>query len=106
MSLSWNVAPTQSVRVVLERTPRATPDTTPRDTASVRQLRTARWGPVPSWAKDPTIGNKLINARSETVTEKPSFTAAAARRRCIVPADGYFEWEKRDGAKVPHYLHP
>jgi putative SOS response-associated peptidase YedK len=106
VSPSWNVAPTQSVRVVLERTPRETTDHTPSDTAPVRQLRTARWGLVPSWAKDPKIGNKLINARSETITEKPSFTAAAARRRCIVPADGYFEWEKRDGAKVPHYLHP
>jgi putative SOS response-associated peptidase YedK len=98
---SWNVAPTQQVRTVLERTPRETPDAAP-----VRQLRTARWGLVPSWAKDPKIGNKLINARSETITDKPSFKAAAARRRCIVPADGYFEWEKRDGAKVPHFLHP
>jgi putative SOS response-associated peptidase YedK len=106
VSPSWNVAPTQSVRVVLERTPRETTDHTPSDTAPVRQLRTARWGLVPSWAKDPKIGNKLINVRSETITEKPSFKAAAARRRCIVPADGYFEWEKRDGAKVPHYLHP
>lgn len=98
---SWNVAPTQSVRVVLERTPRDTDAAEP-----MRQLRTVRWGLVPSWAKDPKIGNKLINARSETITEKPAFKAAAARRRCLVPADGYFEWEKRDGTKVPHYLHP
>jgi len=101
LSPSWNVAPTQDVRAVLERTPREIPDVDP-----VRQLRTVRWGLVPSWAKDLKIGNKLINARSETILEKPSFKAAAARRRCIVPADGYFEWEKRDGTKVPHFLHP
>jgi putative SOS response-associated peptidase YedK len=51
------------------------------------------------------IGSRLINARSETITEKPSFKKAASRRRCIVPADGYYEWEKRDGAKVPYFLH-
>jgi len=62
-------------------------------------------GLIPSWAKDRKIGSRLINARAETITEKPSFKAAASRRRCIVPADGYFEWERRDGAKVPHYLH-
>jgi putative SOS response-associated peptidase YedK len=97
---SWNVAPTQVVRTVLERVPRDAPDAAP-----VRQLRSARWGLVPSWAKDLSGGARLINARSETVTEKPSFKAAAARRRCLVPAAGYFEWEKRAGAKVPHFLH-
>jgi putative SOS response-associated peptidase YedK len=97
---SYNVAPTQTVRTVLERAPRDA-----QDAAPVRQLRSARWGLVPSWAKDVTGGARLINARSETVTEKPSFKAAAARRRCLVPAAGYFEWEPRDGVKVPHYLH-
>ncbi len=94
---SYNVAPTQPVRVVLERPP-------PEDTA-VRRVRTARWGLVPSWARDTRIGSRLINARMETITTKPSFKAAACRRRAIVPSDGYFEWEKRDGAKVPHFLH-
>jgi len=98
---SWNVAPTQEVRAVLERTPRDIPDADP-----VRQLRTVRWGLVPSWAKDRKVGHKLINARSETILEESSFKAAAARRRCIVPADGYFEREKRGGQKVPHFLHP
>ncbi len=97
---SYNVAPTDPVRVVLERTPRGEPSA-----EAVRQLRTARWGFVPSWAKDVKIGARLINARSETITEKPAFTAAALRRRCLVPADGYFEWEKREGAKVPYFLH-
>jgi putative SOS response-associated peptidase YedK len=96
---SWNVAPTQQARVVLERVPRSEPDAEP-----VRLLRTLTWGLVPSWAKEVKLG-RLINARSETVTEKPAFKAAASRRRCLVPADGYYEWEHRDGEKIPHFLH-
>jgi putative SOS response-associated peptidase YedK len=99
---SWNIAPTQQARVVLERAPRETTDAEP-----VRQLRTIRWGLVPSWAKDTKIGSRMVNARSETVTEKSAFKAAAARRRCIVPADGYYEWHKKPGTKtkVPYFLH-
>jgi len=93
-------SPPQPVRAVLERTPREEPEAPP-----IRQIRTARWGLIPSWAKDRKIGSRLINARAETITEKPSFKAAASRRRCLVPANGYFEWEKRDGVKVPHFLH-
>jgi putative SOS response-associated peptidase YedK len=100
---SWNVAPTQLARVVLERVPRGADDA--EQAVAERMLRTARWGLVPSWAKDVKIGNRLINARSETITEKPAFKAAAARRRCLVPADGYYEWEKIDGRKVPYFLH-
>jgi putative SOS response-associated peptidase YedK len=97
---SWNVAPTQSRRVVLEHAPRDA-----GESESVpRVLRSCRWGLLPSWAKDVKIGARLINARSETLTEKPSFRAAAARRRCLVPATGYFEWEKVDGRKVPQFL--
>jgi putative SOS response-associated peptidase YedK len=98
---SWNVAPTDPVRAVLTRESKDAPG------SAHRQLRTVRWGLVPSWAKDRSIGARLINARSETITEKASFKAAAARRRCLIPADGYYEWEKRDGvgAKVPNYLH-
>ena len=62
------------------------------DAADARSLEIARWGLVPSWAKDSSIGNKLTNARSETVHEKPSFSAAYARRRCLVPVNGYYEW--------------
>ncbi|MFY2788764.1 SOS response-associated peptidase [Rhodococcus sp. MALMAid1271] len=97
---SYNVAPTQTVRTVLERAPSGDPESD-----AVRQLRSVRWGLIPSWAKDAKIGSRLINARSETITEKPSFKKAASRRRCIVPADGYYEWEKRDGGKVPYFLH-
>ena len=88
---SWNIAPTDPVRIVVQR--------------SARQLRTARWGLVPNWSKDARGGARMINARIETVTEKPAFKAAAARRRCLVPALGYYEWQQRDGGKVPYFLH-
>lgn len=98
---SYNVAPTQPVRVVLERSPRDEPEGN-----AERQLRTVKWGLVPVWSKDPKIGSRLVNARSETITEKPSFRSAAAKRRCIVPADGYFEWMTNDaGTKIPYFLH-
>jgi putative SOS response-associated peptidase YedK len=93
---SWNIAPTDGARVILERLHDDQPD---------RQLRTLRWGLVPSWAKDRKIASKLINARTESVTEKPAFKKAASVRRCIVPADGYFEWMKTDDGKTPIYLH-
>ena len=99
---SWNVAPTQDGRVVLERRLRDDPGAGP-----VRELRTMRWGLVPSWSNDPRIGSKMINARIETVTDKPAYQVAASRRRCLVPADGYFEWERHPGRKgtVPHFLY-
>ncbi len=97
---SWNIAPTDPVRVVLQRPPRGADDAPP-----VRQLRTVRWGLVPSWSKDRKGAARLINARQETVTEKPAFKTAAARRRCLVPADGYYEWQKTAGNKIPFFLH-
>ena len=62
------------------------------------------WGLIPSWSKDPGIGARMINARAETVGEKPSFRAAFKRRRCIVPASGFYEWKKSNGAKQPYYI--
>lgn len=97
---SWNVAPTQQVRTVLERAPRDEPSA-----PAARQLRSVRWGLVPAWAKDVKIGNKMINARVETLLAKPAFKSAAKRRRCVIPADGYFEWMKVDNRKVPMFLH-
>ncbi|MGI8760038.1 MAG: SOS response-associated peptidase [Jatrophihabitantaceae bacterium] len=97
---SWNVAPTDPVRIVVER---HLPGD--RDAAPVRQLRTVRWGLVPSWSKSRTGAAKMINARVETVTSKPAFKAAAARRRCLTPALGYYEWKRADGGKVPYFLH-
>ena len=90
----YNVAPTKEVYAVVERPPAkpaGAPEVTP-DEPPQRQLRVLRWGLVPSWAKDPSIGNRMINARMETVAEKPAFRRAFAKRRCLLPADGYFEW--------------
>jgi putative SOS response-associated peptidase YedK len=84
----YNVAPTKQVPAVLNRRPKDAPD----GEEAVRQLRTLRWGLVPSWAKDLSIGSRMINARAETVHEKPSYRRAFAKRRCLLPADGYFEW--------------
>lgn len=99
---SWNVAPTQQVPAILEREPRGDE---PETLHPVRQLKTMRWGLVPSWAKGPKIGSRMINARSETLTEKPSFRSAAARRRCILPAAGFYEWQSENGKKLPYFLH-
>jgi putative SOS response-associated peptidase YedK len=71
---------------------------------SERQFRLLRWGLVPSWSKDLTIGSKLINARAETVAEKPSFRAAFKRRRCLILADGFYEWQRQNGQKQPYYF--
>ncbi|MCW2791844.1 MAG: hypothetical protein JWO76_942 [Nocardioides sp.] len=83
----YNVAPTKEVYAVVERPPSRESEEPPQ-----RQLRVLRWGLVPSWAKDPSIGNRMINARMETVAEKPAYKRAFAKRRCLLPADGYFEW--------------
>ncbi|MEZ0581192.1 SOS response-associated peptidase [Nocardioides sp. MH1] len=91
----YNVAPTKEVYAVVERAPRPDDEetgATPDDPEPVRQLRALRWGLVPFWAKDPSIGSRMINARMETVAEKPAFRRAFAGRRCLLPADGYFEW--------------
>ncbi len=92
----YNVAPTKPVYAVVTRAPRAEPE------KAQRELRVVRWGLVPSWAKDLSIGSRLINARAETVSEKPAFKGAFARRRCLLPADGYFEWQPPPaGTKAP-----
>lgn len=90
----WNIAPTKQVAIIVERERR-------------RVLTSARWGLVPSWAADPTIGSRLINARLETIAEKPAFRDALATRRCLLPADGWYEWATRpDGSRQPYYLAP
>lgn len=96
---SWNVAPTQRISIVTERL--AHDAKKPQ-----RMIETARWGLVPVWAKDTKGAARLFNARSETVTEKPSFRAAATKRRGLVPADGYYEWQVTGDGKIPTYLHP
>ncbi len=101
---SWNVAPTGSAFAVLERLPRDGLRGRP-----LRQLRVLRWGLVPPWAKSPEAAVKMINARSETVHEKPSYRQAFAARRCIVPVDGYYEWQTLPGGgsrprKQPYFV--
>ena len=87
----YNVAPSQDVAVVRAAT-----------AAGRREMVLLRWGLVPSWAKDADIGNRLINARSETVADKPAFRSAFVARRCLLPADGFYEWASTDGGKQPY----
>ncbi len=106
----YNVAPTKPVYAVLQRPPRGEDESA---TVAERQLRVLSWGLVPFWAKDPAIGNKMINARMETVHEKPAYRKAFASRRCLLPADGYFEWyptqqltKAGKPLKQPFFIHP
>ncbi len=88
----YNIAPTQPVAVIPNREP--------------RKLDHFVWGLIPSWAKDPKMGSRMINARAEGVAEKPSFRAAFRRRRCLIPATGFYEWQKNPGqkSKTPMYI--
>jgi len=110
----YNVAPTKQVYAVMAR-----PPSQDKSAPAERQLRVLRWGLIPSWAKDPAIGNRMINARMETVAEKPAYKRAFAVRRCLLPADGYFEWypikddslvelveTKGKPRKQPFFIHP
>ncbi len=92
LAADYNVAPTKEVYAVVERPPSAGAASREKSEAPERQLRVLTWGLVPSWAKDPSIGSRMINARMETVAEKPAYRKAFAARRCLLPADGYFEW--------------
>ena len=100
----YNVAPSQDVPIVRSR--RGQELGIVREGAmGERELVTARWGLIPSWAKDAVIGNRMINARAETVAEKPAFRAAFKARRCIVPASGFYEWKRQaKGPKRPHLI--
>ena len=102
----YNVAPTKDVYVVRQKKER---DAEGAPTgATHRELRAVRWGLVPGWAKDPSVGNRMLNARVESLTEKPAFRTAARSRRCLVPADGWYEWAKRldSPTKQPYYMTP
>ena len=88
----YNIAPTQFIAGIRDS-----------DDAG-REMAEFRWGLVPFWAKDPSIGNRMINARAETVAEKPSFRNAYRKRRCLILADGFYEWHTEDGAKVPYFI--
>jgi len=113
LAADYNVAPTKRVYVVVQRRAKDAPD----ERVAPRQLRVATWGLVPSWAKDPGIGSRMINARAETLSEKPAYKRAFASRRCLLPADGYYEWytpsddsgaprtAKGKPRKQPFYIH-
>ncbi len=88
----YNIAPTQPVPVVR------------RSAAGPRELALVQWGLVPHWAKEPAIGGKMINARAETAAEKPAYRDAFKRRRCLIPADGFYEWKKLGKGKEPWFL--
>ncbi len=91
-AMRYNIAPTQTVPIVVQRADGS------------REMMQMRWGLIPSWAKDATIGNRMINARSESAAEKPAFRSAMRSRRCLVPVSGFYEWQQRDGRKQPYYI--
>jgi len=86
----YNIAPSQQVPAILNQAP--------------RELQLVRWGLIPSWAKDPTIGYRMINARAETLAAKPAFRRPLQRQRCLIPADGFYEWQRLETRKVPHWI--
>jgi len=92
LSPSYNVTPTNRIYAIAEHD-------------GGRLLGAFRWGLIPFWAKDRGIGNRHINARAETLDTKPAFRRSFASRRCLIPADGFFEWERRPGGKLPHYIY-
>lgn len=93
LSARFNIAPGQAVPVVRANT-----------VTHQRELVLLKWGLIPFWANDPTIGNRLVNARSETAATKPAFRSALRARRCLIVADGFYEWQARDGRKQPYYI--
>lgn len=94
---SWNIAPTQDVAIIVERLG--------EPSGRHRELHVARWGLVPPWAKDLASGPPMFNARIETVAEKRPFAPSLKKQRCIIPANGYFEWQATASGKIPHYIH-
>ncbi len=90
---SYNIAPTDRAAVIR------------LNEAKRPQVSMLRWGLIPFWAKDMAIGNRLINARAETVAEKPAYRAAYRHRRCLIPVDGFYEWSKQGDRKQPYYIH-
>lgn len=105
--VDYNVAPTKQVLAVMRRHPRDA-DGTPDKTRTERSVRALRWGLVPSWAKDPSVGARMINARAESAAEKPAFRKALAARRALMPAAGWYEWQQGSridkGPKQPYFV--
>ncbi|HEX5404463.1 MAG TPA: SOS response-associated peptidase [Pseudonocardiaceae bacterium] len=99
----FNVAPTKQVMSVVTRHPRDD-EGTPDPDHTERSLRVMRWGLIPHWAKSKSIGSKMINARSDTAATKPAFRTSVTKRRCIIPADGWFEWRRDANGKQPFFM--
>lgn len=100
----YNIAPTQPVACVRQTVAADTEPSTPGGPA-VRELVEMRWGLIPHWARDPAIGNRMINARSESVADKPAYREAFRRRRCLVIADGFYEWKRLEASKQPYFIY-
>jgi putative SOS response-associated peptidase YedK len=105
LGVGYNIAPTAPVCSVVTRHPRDVRGAPDRD-RTVRSIRVMRWGLVPPWAKDPKLGSRLINARAESAASKPAFRDALARRRCLIPADGWYEWQRSGPRKQPFFITP
>ena len=88
----YNIAPSQTVPVIVRN-------------GDHNEATLMKWGLIPSWAPDPSVGNRMINARAETLLEKPSFRNLVSQRRCIIPADGFYEWRREGNGKVPVWIH-
>lgn len=109
----WNMAPSKQAPIVLTRRPKGTTEGDPDEAEPVRQLRLLTWGLVPSWAKEVKVGLRMVNARAESVLGRGAFAKAALARRCIVPADGWYEWQASPTAtdakgkprKQPFFIH-
>ena len=100
---SYNVAPRATVYAIRDR--RSDGDHATDDEGRRRYLSELRWGLVPSWAKDPKAGDRMINARAESLADKPAYERAFRRHRCLVPADGFYEWQRRGSRKQPMFIH-
>lgn len=87
----YNISPGQPVQIIFQESP--------------NKMETAKWGLIPHWAKDPSIGNRMINARAESLLEKPAFRESLIRRRCLIPANGFYEWKKEGSEKIPYLIH-
>ncbi|HEY0637125.1 MAG TPA: SOS response-associated peptidase [Pseudonocardiaceae bacterium] len=99
----FNVAPTRTVLTVVQRHPRDEQGV-PDPERTERSIRAMKWGLVPNWAKDPSVGSRMINTRAESAAEKPAFRSSLKRKRCLMPAEGWYEWKREGKTKIPFFM--
>jgi putative SOS response-associated peptidase YedK len=104
LAARFNIAPSQPVAVVRARAAHPSAAAAQEPAGPQRELVFLRWGLIPSWAKDAAVGNRMINARAETAAQKPAFRTALRRRRCLLAADGFYEWQRAGKQKQPYYI--